>query len=259
MQYFHTLKMKKLTGKIALITGGSEGIGLATAQRFIAEDVEHVFITGRRQQALDDALKKINAQNVTAIQGDISNMNDLDRLFDIIRKEKGRLDIIFANAGFCEFAHFGTVTEQHFDNTFNVNVKGVLFTVQKALPLLVEGASVILNGSNSSVKGDPDLSVYCATKAALRAFARCWIVDLKERKIRVNVLSPGAIDTPLLRSMATGDKNNDDWLKEWQSATPLNRIGAPDEIAKAVVFLASDDSSYITGIELFVDGGLSQI
>lgn len=251
--------MKKLTGKIALITGGSYGIGLATAQRFILEDVEHLFITGRRQQAIDEALKKIGAKNVTAVQGDISNMNDLDRLFDIIRKEKGRLDIIFANAGTCEFATFGTVTEKHFDDTFNVNVKGVLFTIQKALPLLVDGASIILNGSNSSVKGDPALSVYCATKAAIRSFARCWTVDLKERKIRVNTLSPGAIDTPLLRSMGTGEKNNNAWMDEWKAATPMNRIGTPDEIAKAVVFLASDDSSYVTGIELFVDGGLSQI
>jgi NAD(P)-dependent dehydrogenase (short-subunit alcohol dehydrogenase family) len=251
--------MTKLTGKIALITGGSDGIGLATAQRFITEGAEHVFITGRRQQALDEALKKIGANNVTAVQGDVSNMDDLDKLFNIIQKEKGRLDIIFANAGTCEFAPFGTVTEQHFDHTFNVNVKGVLFTVQKALPLLVDGASIILNGSNSSNKGDPALSVYCATKAAIRSFARCWTVDLKDRKIRVNALSPGAIDTPLLRSMGGSEEKNNACMAEWQAAIPMNRIGEPDEIAKAVVFLASDDSSYITGIELFVDGGLSQI
>ena len=251
--------MGKLTGKIALITGGSDGIGLATAQRFITEGVEHVFITGRRQQALDEALKKIGTNNVTAVQGDISNMSDLDRLFNIIQKEKGRLDIIFANAGACTFATFGTVTEKHFDDTFNVNVRGVLFTVQKALPLLVDGGSIILNGSTSSIKGDPALSVYCATKAAIRSFARCWSVDLKERKIRVNTLSPGAIDTSLLRSLGTNEEENDACMAEWQAATPMNRIGKPDEIAKAVVFLASDDSSYITGIELFVDGGLSQI
>ena len=251
--------MKKLTGKIALITGGSDGIGLATAQRFIMEGVEHVFITGRRQQALDEALKKISSNNVTAVQGDISNMDDLDKLFNIIQKEKGRLDIIFANAGTCAFASFGTVTEKHFDDTFNVNVKGVFFTVQKALPLLVDGGSVILNGSNSSVKGDPALSVYCATKAAIRSFARCWSVDLKEHKIRVNTLSPGAIDTPLLRSMGATEEENKACMAEWQAAIPMNRIGTPDEIAKAVVFLASDDSSYVTGIELFVDGGLSQI
>jgi NAD(P)-dependent dehydrogenase (short-subunit alcohol dehydrogenase family) len=251
--------MGKLDGKVALITGGSEGIGFATAQRFIAEGAEHVFITGRRQAALDEAVKKIGAPNVTAVQGDTSNMADLDKLFEVIRKEKGRLNIVFANAATCTFARFGAVSEKHFDDTFNVNVKGVLFTVQKALPLLVDGSSIILNGSNSSNKGDPDLSVYCATKAAIRAFARCWTVDLKERKIRVNAMSPGAIDTPLLRSMGGTEEEVNANLAIWQAATPMNRIGQPDEVAKAVVFLASDDSSYITGIELFVDGGLSQI
>ena len=251
--------MGKLDGKIALITGGSEGIGFATAQRFIIEGAEHVFITGRRQEKLDEAVKKIGAQNITAVQGDTSNMADLDKLFDIIRQTKGRLDIIFANAASCTFATFGTITEKHFDDTFNVNVKGVLFTVQKALPLLVDGASIILNGSNSSNKGDPALTAYCATKAAIRSFARCMTVDLKERRIRVNTLSPGAIDTPLLRSMGANEEEVKMNLATWQAATPMNRIGTPDEIAKAVVFLASDDSSYVTGIELFVDGGLSQI
>lgn len=251
--------MGKLDGKIALITGGSEGIGFATAQQFIVEGAEHVFITGRRRHALDEAVKKIGAPNVTAVQGDASNMEDLDRLFDTIRKEKGRLQIVFANAATCKFAQFGTITEKHFDDTFNTNVKGVLFTVQKALPLLVDGASVILNGSNSSNKGDPALSVYCATKAAIRSFARCWAVDLKERQIRVNAISPGAIDTPLLRSMGETEEEVKANLAMWQAATPLNRIGRPEEVAKAVVFLASGDSSYITGIELFVDGGLSQI
>ncbi|CAF1240311.1 unnamed protein product [Rotaria sp. Silwood1] len=251
--------MGKLDGKVALITGGSEGIGFATAQRFIAENVEHVFITGRRQTALDEAVKKIAAKNVTAIQGDTSNMTDLDKLFSIIQKEKGRLDIIFANAGTCSFAKLGTISEEYFDNVINVNVKGVLFTIQKALPLLVDGASIILNGSNSSNKGDPDLSVYCASKAAIRSFARCWSVDLKERKIRVNTLSPGAVDTPLLRSMGKDEEESQRLIAEWAAATPMNRIGTPDEIAKVAVFLASDDSSYVTGIELFVDGGLSQI
>ncbi|CAF1266503.1 unnamed protein product [Rotaria sp. Silwood1] len=251
--------MGKLDGKVALITGGSEGIGFVTAQRFIAENAEHVFITGRRQTALDEAVKKIAAKNVTAIQGDTSNMTDLDKLFSIIQKEKGRLDIIFANVGTCSFAKLGTISEEYFDNVINVNVKGVLFTIQKALPLLVDGASIILNGSNSSNKGDPDLSVYCASKAAIRSFARCWSVDLKERKIRVNTLSPGAIDTPLLRSMGKDEEESQRLIAEWAAATPMNRIGTPDEIAKVAVFLASDDSSYVTGIELFVDGGLSQI
>ncbi|CAF0752694.1 unnamed protein product [Adineta steineri] len=251
--------MGKLDGKIALITGGSEGIGFATAQRFITEGVEHVFITGRRQIKLDEAVNKIGAKNITAVQGDTSNLADLDRLFSIIEKEKGRLNIIFANAATCTFAKLGTITEKHFDDTFNVNVKGVLFTIQKALPFLSEGGSIILNGSNSSNKGDPDLSAYCATKAAIRSFARCWTVDLKERKIRVNTLSPGAIDTPLLRSLGKDEEESEMLIASWQAAIPMNRIGTADEVAKAVVFLASDDSSYITGIELFVDGGLSQI
>ena len=251
--------MGKLDGKVALITGGSYGIGFATAQQFITEGAEHVFITGRNQSALDEAIKKIGAPNVTGVQGDSSKMDDLDRLYKVIEKEKGRLDVIFVNAAACSFAKFGTVTEEYFDNLFSVNVKGVLFTVQKALPLVVDGASIILNGSNSSNKGDPDLSVYCATKAAIRAFARCWIVDLKERKIRVNVLSPGAIDTPLLRSMGKTEEESAMLIETWRLATPLNRIGKPEEVAKAVVFLASDDSSYVTGVELFVDGGLSQI
>ncbi|CAF1309392.1 unnamed protein product [Rotaria sordida] len=251
--------MGKLDGKVALITGGSEGIGFATAQRFIAEGAEHVFITGRRQTALDEAVNKIAAKNVTAVQGDTSNMTDLDKLFSIIQKEKGRLDIIFANAATCSFAKLGTISEEYFDNVINVNVKGVLFTIQKALPLLVDGASIILNGSNSSNKGDPDLSVYCASKAAIRSFARCWTVDLKERKIRVNTLSPGAVDTPLLRSMGKNEEESQRLIAEWIAATPINRIATPDEIAKVAVFLASDDSSYVTGIELFADGGLSQI
>ncbi|CAF2863454.1 unnamed protein product [Rotaria sp. Silwood2] len=251
--------MGKLDGKVALITGGSEGIGFATALRFIIEGAEHVFITGRRQEKLDEAVKKIGAVNITAVQGDVSNMTDLDKLIDIIKQEKGRLDIIFANAASCTLAMFGEITEKHFDDTFNVNVKGLLFTVQKALPLLVDGASIILNGSNSSIKADPAMSVYCATKAAIRAFARCWILDLKKRNIRVNTLSPGAIDTPLLRSIGATEKEVEANYATWQAATPMNRIGTPDEIAKVVVFLASDDSSFVTGVELFVDGGYSQI
>ena len=251
--------MGKLDGKVALITGGSEGIGFSTAQHFIAEGAEHVFITGRRQAALDEAVKKIGASNLTAVQGDTSNMADLDKLMGIIRQTKGRLDVIFANAATCKFAELGSITEQYFDDMINVNVKGVLFTVQKALPLIVDGGSIILTGSNSSNKGDPALSVYCATKAAIRSFARCWTVDLKARKIRVNTLSPGAIDTPLLHSLGGTKEESEANLAMWKAAIPMERIGKPEEIAKAAVFLASDDSSYVTGIELFVDGGLSQI
>jgi len=245
--------MGKLDGQIALITDASDGIGFATAQCFIYEGAEHVFITGRRQEKLDEAVKKIGANNVTVVQGDTSNMADLDKLFEIIRQQKGRLDIIFANAGICQLAPFGTITEKHFDDTFNINVKGVLFTVQKALPLLVDGAFIILNGSVSSIKGDPALTVYCATKAAIRSFARCLTVELKERKIRVNTLSSGSIDTSLLRSLGGNEEKVENNLAAWQAGTPINRIGTPDEVAKAVVFLASDDSSYVTGIELFVD------
>jgi NAD(P)-dependent dehydrogenase (short-subunit alcohol dehydrogenase family) len=203
--------MGKLDGKIALITGGSDGIGLATAQRFIAEGAEHVFITGRRQNALDEAVKKINSEHVTAVQGDVSNMADLDRL------------------------------------------------VQKALPIFTDGGSIILNASVGSIKAYPNESVYSASKAAVRSFARCWTVDLKERRIRVNALSPGAIDTPILRNTANTEEEQNAYINQCAAATPMNRIGTPDEVAKAVVFLASNDSSYITGIELFVDGGMGQI
>jgi len=241
--------MGKLDGKIALVTGGSTGIGFATAQQFIAEGAAHVFITGRRQEALDEAVKKLGGKNVTAVQGDTSNLADIDKLYDVIKKQKGHLDIIFANAGGGEFAPLGSITEKHFDDTFNINVKGVLFTIQKALPIFKDGGSIILNASIVSVKGIPAFSVYSATKAAIRSFARTWTVDLKERKIRVNALSPGAIDTPGLRnSLGTNEE---------ESKLFLDTL--PDEIAKAAVFLASDDSSYITGIELFVDGGTAQI
>jgi NAD(P)-dependent dehydrogenase (short-subunit alcohol dehydrogenase family) len=252
--------MGKLDGKIALVTGGSTGIGFATAQQFIAEGAAHVFITGRRQEALDEAVKKLGGKNVTAVQGDTSNLADIDKLYDVIKKQKGHLDIIFANAGGGEFAPLGSITEKHFDDTFNINVKGVLFTIQKALPIFKDGGSIILNASIVSVKGIPAFSVYSATKAAIRSFARTWTVDLKERKIRVNALSPGAIDTPGLRnSLGTNEEESKLFLDTLAASTPMNRIGTPDEIAKAAVFLASDDSSYITGIELFVDGGTAQI
>ena len=243
--------MGKLDGKVAVVTGGTSGIGLATARRFAAEGA-HVFITGRRKPELDAAVKAIGSR-ATGVQGDVSNLADLDRLNAVVKEQKGRVDVLFANAGGGEFAPLGAITEEHFDKTFNNNVKGLLFTVQKALPLLPEGASIILNASITSSKGTPAFSVYSATKAAIRSFARSFTVDLKDRKIRVNAISPGPIDTPGL------DGLGDDLKKGLAAAVPMGRLGSPDEIAKAVVFLASDDSSYVTGIELFVDGGMAQI
>ncbi|CAF1492169.1 unnamed protein product [Adineta steineri] len=251
--------MGKLDGKTALVTGGSAGIGFATAQRFLAEGAAHVFITGRRQEALDEAIKKLDNKNVTAVQGDTSSLADLDRLYDVIKKKTGHLDILFANAGIAEFSPLGSITEKHFDDIYNINVKGVLFQVQKALPILKDGGSIILNGSVVSIKAHPAASVYSSTKAALRSFARCWTVDLKERKIRVNTLSPGPTDTPGLRGLAKNEEEAKQLLASRAAGVPMNRVGTSDEIAKAAVFLASDDSSYITGIELFVDGGYAQI
>jgi NAD(P)-dependent dehydrogenase (short-subunit alcohol dehydrogenase family) len=249
--------MSKLDGKIALITGGNSGIGLATAKRFVKEGA-YVFITGRREAELATAVKEIG-ENVTGIQGDVSNLKDLDRLFSQIKKEKDRLDIVFANAGVAKLLPFGEITEEFYDWTFNTNVKGLLFTVQKALPLLPDGASIILNASIVASKGLPTNSVYSATKAAVRSFARTWTTDLKDRRIRVNAISPGAIQTPGLDSLAASREGGDQRMKMIADATPLGRLGTPDEIAKAVVFLASDDSSYITGIELFIDGGVAQV
>jgi NAD(P)-dependent dehydrogenase (short-subunit alcohol dehydrogenase family) len=249
---------KKLAGKVALITGGNSGIGFATAKRF-AEEGAQVFITGRRQNELDAAVKQIEG-NVTAVQGDVSNLADLDRLYATIKQKAGRVDILFANAGGGEFAALGNITEEHFDKAFNINVKGLLFTVQKALPLLPDGSSVILNASIVSIKGLENFSVYSATKAAVRSFARTWTVDLKQRKIRVNAISPGPIETPAVDGLATDLKVDPDQLRAGLVAgVPLGRMGTSDEIAKAAVFLASDDSSYVTGIELFVDGGMAQI
>jgi NAD(P)-dependent dehydrogenase (short-subunit alcohol dehydrogenase family) len=249
--------MGKLDGKIALVTGGNSGIGFATAKRFVSEGA-YVFITGRTQTKLDAAVQKIGS-NVTAIQGDGANLKDLDRLFAQIKKEKGRLDIVFANAGIATKAALGAIDEQHFDSIFNTNVKGLLFTVQKALPLLPDGASVILNASIVGSKGLSNNSVYSATKAAVRSFARTWTTDLKDRHIRVNVVSPGLIDTEGLRELYGSSDAGKQRLDSIKNIVPIGRLGAPDEIAKAVVFLASDDSSFITGIELFVDGGLAQI
>lgn len=245
--------MKKLEGKVAVITGGNSGIGLATAKRFVEEGA-YVFITGRRQSELDEAVKQIG-DNIAGVQGDVSNLADLDRLYDTVKQKKGRLDSLFANAGVAEFASLGDITEAHFDKTFNINVKGLLFTVQKALPLIQDRGSIILNASIAASKGIEASSIYNATKAAIRSFARSWTVDLKHRKIRVNAISPGPIDTPGLRNLV----KTDGLLEQIKAMVPLDRMGSPDEVAKAVSFLASDDSSYITGIELFVDGGMAQI
>src|SRR3981081_6116 len=242
--------MGKLEGKIALITGGNSGIGLATAKQFVNEGA-HVFITGRRDPELAVAVKEIG-RNVTGVQGDVSNLGDLDRLFAQIKQEKGRLDIVFANAGMAKYAALGKITEELYELTFDINVKGLLFTVQKALPLLPDGASIILNASIVASKGLPANSVYSATKAAVRSFARTWTTDLKDRRIRVNAVSPGPIDTPGLNDLVASTGAGDQRLKALSNSIPLGRLGTPDEIAKAVVFLASDDSSYVTGTELFV-------
>ena len=248
----------KLEGKIALITGGNSGIGLATAKRFVNEGA-FVFITGRRQKELSDAVNEIGG-NVTAVQGDASKLEDLDRLFALIQQQKSRLDVVFANAGVARLAPFGTITEEFFDSIFDVNVKGLLFTVQKALPLLPDGASIILNASIVGSKGLPANSVYSATKAAVRSFARTWTTDLKERRIRVNAVSPGSIETPGLDKLfASNSEVGHERLKRIPATVPMGRLGTPDEIAKAVVFLASDDSSFVTGTELFVDGGFAQV
>jgi len=249
--------MGKLEGKIALVTGGNSGIGLATAKRFVNEGA-YVFITGRRNDELAAAVKEIG-RNVTGVQGDVSKLGDLDRLFAQIKREKGRLDIVFANAGVAKYARFGTITEELFDSTFNINVKGLLFTVQKALPLMPDGASIVLNASIVGSKGLAMNSVYSATKAAIRSFARTWTTDLKDRHIRVNAVSPGAIDTPGLNDLLASSEAGEQRKKMIFGLTPLGRLGTPDEIAKAVVFLASDDSSYVTGAELFVDGGFAQV
>jgi NAD(P)-dependent dehydrogenase (short-subunit alcohol dehydrogenase family) len=249
---------QKLAGKIAVITGGSSGIGLATAKRFVDEGA-YVFVTGRRRSELDAAVNQIG-RNVTGVQSDVSKPADLDKLYAVVKEQKGKLDIVFANAGTGEFAPLGQITEEHFDKQFNVNVKGLLFTVQKALPLLQPGGSIVLNASIVSITGSPSLSVYSATKAAVRSFARTWSVDLKDRKIRVNAISPGIIPTPGYNtSLGMTEEQVDQYVQSSIGNIPLGRPGTTDEIANAVLFLASDDSSYVNGIELFVDGGLAQI
>jgi NAD(P)-dependent dehydrogenase (short-subunit alcohol dehydrogenase family) len=254
------LATKRLDRKIAVITGGNSGIGLATAQRFVNEGA-YVFITGRRQSELDAAVKQIGKNNVTGVQGDVSNLEDLDRLYATVKQQKGRIDVLFANAGIGELAPLGEISEAHFDKTFGINVKGLLFTVQKALPLFQDdgGSSIILNASIAASKGVEALSVYNATKAAIRSFARTWTVELKHRKIRVNAISPGPIDTPGVNGLAQTKEQIEQIKTSLMASVPMGRMGNPDEVAKAASFLASDDSSYVTGIELFVDGGMAQI
>jgi NAD(P)-dependent dehydrogenase (short-subunit alcohol dehydrogenase family) len=246
----------RLHEKVALVTGGNSGIGLATAKVF-AEEGAHVYITGRRQPELDAALREIGHRAV-AVQGDLTQSADIDRLYDTIKSRHGRLDVLFANAGRGEFAALGEITEKHFDDTFALNVKGTLFTVQKALPLLPNGSSIILNASIAASKGFPAFSVYAATKAALRSFARTWSVDLRAREIRVNSISPGTVPTPAYDGFGFSDDQMERWLAAQRAAIPLGRVGDPREIANAVLFLATSESSYVNGIELFVDGGFAQ-
>lgn len=243
--------MGKLQGKVAVITGATAGIGLAAAELFVKEGA-HVFITGRRQKELDAAVRAIG-HGVTGVQGDVANLSDLDRLYETVQATGRRIDIVFANAGFGEFRALGEITEEHFDKLFDLNVKGTLFTVQKALPLLNAGASIILTGSVASIKGTPAFWVYGATKAAIRNFVRGWTVELKDRGVRANVLSPGPTDTPLVA------RQSPDAIARIVSTVPIGRMGTAEEIAKAALFLASDDSSFVAGIELFVDGGRGQI
>lgn len=250
--------MNRLDGKVAVITGGSSGIGLATANLF-ADEGAYVYITGRRQNELDRAVQQIG-KSVTAVQGDVSNLVDLDRLYDIVKRQHGRVDVLFANAGGGGPAPFGDISEEQFTDTFNSDVKGVLFTVQKALPLLHQGSSVILNASvAASTAKEEGFSVYSAAKAAVRSFARTWTLELKDRHIRVNAISPGIIDTPLTNNVEQNKEQAERFKGHLVEETPMGRMGAPDEVAKAVLFLASDDSSFVTGTELFADGGMAQV
>jgi NAD(P)-dependent dehydrogenase (short-subunit alcohol dehydrogenase family) len=244
--------MGKLEGKVAVITGGSSGMALASAKLFVEEGA-YVFITGRKQEQLDEAVKLIG-RNVTGVRGDAANLDDLDRLFDTVKREKGKIDVLFASAGKGEAVPLGEITEQHFDAAFNVNARGTLFTVQKALPLLNDGASIIMTGSNASVKGFPGWGVYAASKAALRSFARTWLNELKGRKIRVNLLVPGAIATPMQEEVLTKEAK-----AMFESLIPRGKMGQSEEVATVALFLASDDSSFVNGAELFVDGGMTAI
>jgi NAD(P)-dependent dehydrogenase (short-subunit alcohol dehydrogenase family) len=249
--------MAKLAGKVAVVTGGSSGIGLSAAKRFVEEGA-YVFITGRRQSELDKAKASIG-RNVTAISGDVANLADLDRTFEIVKREKGTLDVVVASAGFVEHQTIDTATPEHFDKTFNINARGVFFTVQKALPLMTRGGSIVLVSSGLNLKGLAAHGTYSATKAALRSFARTWANELKGRGIRVNTLSPGAIDTPIIDGQFKTKGEADNARAMFASLTPLGRIGNADEMAAAALFLASSDSSYSTGIDLVADGGLTQV
>ena len=249
--------MGKLDGKIALVTGGNSGIGLATAKQFVNEGA-YVFVTGRREPELAAAVEEIG-KNATGIQGDVSNLSDLDRLYAKIKQDKGRLDILFANAGAAKYAALGSITEELYNLIFDINVKGVLFTVQKALPLMPDGAAIVLNASIVGSKELASNSVYSATKAAVRSFARTWTTDLKPRRIRVNAISPGSVDTPGFSDLIASSETGQQRLKMLTTIVPMGRLGKPEEIARAVVFLASDDASFITGAELFVDGGFAQV
>lgn len=247
----------KFQDKVVVVTGGTSGIGLATAKAFVAEGAS-VFITGRRQDALDAAVKAIGGR-VTGVRGDMSQLGDIDRLYDAVQQRHAQIDVLFANAGGGEMAPLGAISEEHYEKTFATNVKGVLFTVQKALPLLKDGASVILTSSTTSISGTPAFSVYSATKAAIRNFARNWILDLKDRHIRVNAVSPGVTDTAGLNELFGGGEQAQGTKDYLASLIPAGRVGQPEEIAKAVLFLASDDASFVNGVELFVDGGQAQI
>jgi NAD(P)-dependent dehydrogenase (short-subunit alcohol dehydrogenase family) len=249
--------MSKLNGKIAVITGGSSGIGLATTRRFVEEGA-YVFIMGRRQAELEKAKKAIG-RNVTTVQGDVANLADLDRLYASVAAEKGVVDIVVASAGFVEHGPLGSITPEHFDKTFGVNARGLLFTVQKALPLMKRGGSIVLVSSGMHLKGFPAYTTYSATKAAVRSFARTWAVELKDRGIRVNTLSPGAIDTPIIDGQFKSKEEADGARAMFAQITPLGRIGKPDEMANAALFLASNDSSFSTGIDLIADGGVTQV
>jgi NAD(P)-dependent dehydrogenase (short-subunit alcohol dehydrogenase family) len=244
--------MRKLEGKVAVVTGGSSGMALASAKRFVEEGA-YVFITGRRQKTLDEAVKLIG-RNVTGVRGDSSNLDDLDRLFDTVKREKGRFDILYASAGWGEALPLGEITERHFDTIFDLNVRGTLFTIQKALPLLNDGGSIFMTGSVASLKGFPGFSVYSASKAALHSFARTWLNELKARNIRVNVLHPGPIATPMQDQVL-----DEAGKKMFETLIPRGTMGRPEEIAAAALFLASDDSSFVNGVELNVDGGMSAI
>lgn len=250
----------RFQNKVVIVTGGTTGIGLATAKAFAAEGAS-VFVTGRRQEALDAAIAAIAAigGRVTGVRGDMSNLADIDRLYDAVQQKHAQIDVVFANAGGGEMVPLGAITEEHYQRTFDTNVKGVLFTVQKALPLLKDGASVILTSSTTSISGTPAFSVYSATKAAVRNFARNWILDLKDRHIRVNAISPGVTDTEGLNELFGGGDQAAGTKEYLASLIPAGRVGQPEEIAKAVLFLASDDASFVNGVELFVDGGQAQI